>query len=443
LKEEIFKDCWEHQQESNGKKPYWNELFEKYQEFGYRTKEQLRSSFKREKKRRVQSGEIPDDRFSEKTSYEEGDNFINIVCASRRMLSKEDVLNEFNVDADIWEVERFRIKTSEGYRKDRQVEWSVVDGRVVHGEVNDTGKMLVVPLYHVEVRLIRKQNQFTPKTIDKFFESIEKKDFNAKRILPKQYSPSGLFPIIPIADLHFGLVATKEVEGEEYNVAIAEKYYYDIIAQSIDEIKDKDIKEIVFIIGNDFINSDNLQNTTTKGTPQDSEYSWFHLVDRAIEMLIVGINQLREVSNVRVIHVPSNHDRHTMYSIVKVVEQYFRNIDNVIIDNRPIYTKYIMVGQTIFGLTHDIPVKRALEVITTEAKELWSRANGAVWLLAHLHQAMQYQRIGVLEMYRLPAISGKSRWSSERHYVQADKRSQLFIVDEKNGITDVINIFVK
>ena len=59
----------------------------------------------------------------EENSYEQDDNFINIVCASRRMLNKDEVLKQFNVDMNIWEVERFRVKTSEGYRKDRSVEW--------------------------------------------------------------------------------------------------------------------------------------------------------------------------------------------------------------------------------------------------------------------------------------------------------------------------------
>lgn len=443
MKEEIFKDCWEHQKESGGKRPYWNDLFEKYKDRGYRTKEQLRSSYKREKKRRIQSGEIPDDRFSEKSSYEEGNDFINIVCASKRMLSKDDVIKEFNVNTDIWEVERFKVKTSEGYRKDRQVDWDVEDGRVTYGHVRDSGKMLIVPLYHIEVRFIKKQKQFTPENIDKFFKLIEKKNFKVPDIKSKQYSLNGIYPIVPIADLHFGLVAKKEVEGEDYNIEIAERYFYDIIQQSVLQLSNKHVKEIVFLIGNDFLNSDNLQNTTTRGTQQDSEYSWFNIVDKATEMLINAINHLRTVSNVRVVNVPSNHDRHTMYSVVKIVQQYFNGVEGVTFDNRPIYTKYIIVGKTLFGLTHDIVVKRALETITTEAKDLWSEANGAVWLLGHLHRAMQYERMGVLEIYRMPAISGRSRWASEKHYVQANKRSQIYLVDEENGITDVINIFVK
>jgi hypothetical protein len=33
----------------------------------------------------------------------------------------------------------------------------VTDGHVTQGDVEDTGKMLVVPLYHMELRLVRKE----------------------------------------------------------------------------------------------------------------------------------------------------------------------------------------------------------------------------------------------------------------------------------------------
>jgi hypothetical protein len=92
----------------------------------------------------------------EENSFEEDDQFINIVCASRRMLNKEEVLKQFHVNMDMWEVERYRVKTSEGYRKDRSVEWHVKNGLVESGDVSDSGKMLVVPLYHIEIRLVRK-----------------------------------------------------------------------------------------------------------------------------------------------------------------------------------------------------------------------------------------------------------------------------------------------
>lgn len=437
----IFQEIYKKSQESDGR-AYWNDLYEKYST-QYVSKEALRSAYKQEKRKRIDQGELPDPRFEEKTSYEEGDGFINIVCASRRMLSKEDIVKEFNIDLEKWEIERFRVKTSEGYRKDRKVEWDVENGKVSHGYVRDTGKMLIVPLYHVEVRLSRKKELFTIDSVDKLFQSLSTKTFPSHKSETKNYSRDGVYPIVPIFDLHLGLVATREIEGNDYNIELAEKYFYEIINQSKERLSNRKIKEIYFLVGNDFLNSDNLDRTTTKGTPQDTETSWFNLIDKAIELIVNGAKSLSELSVVNIVVIPSNHDRHSMYSIGKVVEQYFANSKDVHVDNSPVYAKYFLLGKTIVGLTHDIQIKRALEVMTTSAREMWSQANYAVWLLGHLHRAMQYERQGVLEIYRIPAVSGNSRWASEKHYVQPDRRSQLFIIDPEDGITDVMNIVVK
>ena len=36
------------------------------------------------------------------STYEEKNGFINIVCASPRVLSVEDILDQFNIDEDVW-----------------------------------------------------------------------------------------------------------------------------------------------------------------------------------------------------------------------------------------------------------------------------------------------------------------------------------------------------
>ncbi len=386
---------------------------------------------------------IKEEDFNEETStYTKTDNTIHIVCDSRRVMSQEDIISQFGVDLNEWEVKSFTVKTSEGYRKDRKVRWIVKNGEVVEGNVDDTGKMLIVPMYHVSLELIRRKT-ISEKNIDDIFERLKSKNLAPIRITSSQYDKNGFYAIIPIADLHLGLSSTAGVEGNEYNMELAEKYFYDVIAQAKGRLKGKRIKEIIFLVGNDFLNSDNLQNTTEHGTPQDTNTSWFYLIDKAVEMIIRGTNSLLEIAPVKVINVPSNHDRHSMYGVMKAVEQYFRTINNVIVDNRPIYTKYFMLGKNLFGVTHDIDVKRALDVITTDAKEFWSEATHVVWILGHLHRAMIYEQKGIMEVYRIPTVSGNSRWASEKHYVQSDKRTQFFIVDENDGILDVMNVIVK
>lgn len=158
MDESVFQDCLGEKDlaQSGHKKGFWIKLAKRH---GYRSAELVRNAFKYECRKRNIKFDRGETRREERTSFEQSDDFINIVCASPRMLTKEEVMRQFNVDENQWEVERFKVKTSEGYRKDRKVDWHVVDGRVTHGDVEDSGMMLVVPLYHIEVRLKRKTEQ--------------------------------------------------------------------------------------------------------------------------------------------------------------------------------------------------------------------------------------------------------------------------------------------
>ena len=61
----------------------------------------------------------------ETTNVEYGDDYINVVCASRRIRSQEDAIKEFGIDLNIWRVVKCRIGTHEGYRKDKVTDWHV------------------------------------------------------------------------------------------------------------------------------------------------------------------------------------------------------------------------------------------------------------------------------------------------------------------------------
>jgi hypothetical protein len=52
---------------------------------------------------------------------------------------------------------------------------------------------------------------------------------------------------------------------------------------------------------------------------------------------------------------------------------------------------------------------------------------------------MIYEKQGMLEIYRLPTVSGWSRWSNSMGYVQSDKRNKSFIIDSNMGIVDEMN----
>ncbi len=443
MKDEIFNACIAAQKESGGK-PFWNRLNEELK-YG-KTGEQLRNDVKREKKRRgyfdPNNENYQEPETNESSSYEQGDDFINIVCASKRILNKDDIIKQFNIDTNIWEIDRFKVKTSEGYRKDRSVEWHVKDGKVSEGDVSDSGKMLVVPLYHIQVSFKHKIKEWNTDNISQLFENLEKKDFSHISYTPRYVKNSRML-LYPIADLHLGLLSTKKTSGNDYNIEQALELCEKTTSQILSRIENQQYEKISLVLGNDFLNSDNLAGSTTKGTPQDNDSFWYEMTDAAVEIIIKTINSLLPYAPIDVYQVYSNHDEQSMYGVMRAVQFYFKEDKNVTFNISALPRTYFTFGKNLIGLSHDIPIKKSLELITTEAKDLWSNSEHMYWILAHLHQAMAYDKQGYLEIYRLPTISGWSRWTTKNGYVQTDKKTQCFVFDKETGITDIMNIVVK
>jgi len=277
----------------------------------------------------------------------------------------------------------------------------------------------------------------------KIFTNLKTDTSNKVNIKPLQYKQNGKLLVIPIADFHLNLLSDEFSTGNEYNMQIAEDIFFQVINDIIDRIEDKPFEKVLFAVGNDFINSDNLSGTTTRGTPQDNAESWFKAVNKATELIIRATDMLTYIAPVDVVLVPSNHDLHTMFGVIQTVKAWYRNDDNVNIDDSPLPRKYYKFGKILVSLSHDIKVKDALQIITTEAKNMWSNCEHIILMLAHLHQAMVYEKQGYLEVFRLPTVSGFSRWSNDKGYIQTEKKNQSFIIDKELGITDILNTVIR
>ncbi len=278
--------------------------------------------------------------------------------------------------------------------------------------------------------------------VRKLFTKI-KTEYKNKVTSPKMYEENGDVLVVAIADLHYGLLSSSYSTGNDYNLDIAEELFYYTLNDIIGRVKNKRFEKVLFIAGNDFVNFDSSSGCTTAGTPQDMASDWFDTVVKATQLIINGIDMLSEIAPVDVQYITSNHDLHTMFGIIQSIKAWYRNNDNVCItDDSPIPRKYYKIGKTLLCLTHDIKIRDALKIITTEAKDLWSESEHMICLLAHKHQAMQYEKQGYLEIYRLPTISGLSMWSVGKGFVQAEKKNQSFIINNKLGITDIINTII-
>lgn len=300
----------------------------------------------------------------------------------------------------------------------------------------------VMTLYSSKITVKpRTEYLWNKEDIDKIFDSLKSNNKNSKKIIPKQYENNGKILVLPIADFHFGLLSDVYSNGNDYNIEIAEELFMQVIEDVIENNKGKKYEKIVFVTGNDTTNSDNVNSTTTHGTPQQDSAMWFTVVDRLTNLLVKGIGLLGEEIKVPidVVYVPSNHDLHTMYGIVQTLKAWYREDTNITVDTSPLPRKYYQYGKNILAFSHDVKVKDALKIVSTEAKDMWSDSKRVIFMLAHLHQSMEYEKQGMVEILRLPTISGYSRWSNTKGYVQTERKNQAFVLDYNKGIIGIQN----
>jgi hypothetical protein len=254
--------------------------------------------------------------------------------------------------------------------------------------------------------------------------------------IDRSYDSGDKLLFVRLADFHYNLKAERFTTGNEYNVKIAEDGFKRIISEVYDSYKDSDIDRVLFTIGDDFINADNIQGTTTRGTPQSNDLDWESALIRATELIKDGILTLSDIAPVDVMNIQSNHDQHTMFGLTEILKATYKDVSCITVINKPQPNNFYKYGDNLLWLAHDTDVKRALQTLTEQASDYFGHCKNFMCFLAHYHQAIEYGKHGILEIMRMPTASGWSRWSNSNNYRNTEKRTDIYLIDRQKGITD-------
>ena len=273
--------------------------------------------------------------------------------------------------------------------------------------------------------------------IEEFFNNLDRK--YSIPTIKKNYSylQGDKLLLIDIADLHMNLQSSMFTTGNEYNCDIAEQLFFYVIEDILTRTQCYDFEEIVFIVGGDMLNGDNLSGATTKGAPQNNDIHYYDAYERLCAMTIKAIDLLKEKCKVNVIYVMGNHDELTGFKLAKYIDAWFRNDDMVYVDYQPLARKYKLYGNTLFCFAHDGKVQKLPAIIADEARKYWSQAETVEVFLQHLHTEQVLLEDNNIRIQRLPTISGRSKWSSDKGY-SSKRQCKSFVFDVNDGLTDVL-----
>ncbi len=359
---------------------------------------------------------------SEAEKYTFTENTGEIFLPKTTIHTLEELLEYCKVDLSIWEVERFVVNKWEmgyatGPKTDREAKSK--------------------ELYQVKATLVKRKEIVDARDeIERLKKEFKKDAPYRKRVYPKLDVLSGNMLEINVPDAHFGKMAwSKETGDRNYDTPIAAATFLRAVANLTEMAKGFNIEKILFVVGNDLLNSDDEQGRTTKGTfvSTDGRYQkTFITVRKTITEAIKGLS---EIAPVEVVMVSGNHDNLGVWHLGDSLECLFANDANVTVRNEPTQRKYVRFGDVLLMLTHGDKGKREdypLLMATERSKDFGETKYREIHT-GHIHQTKLQEWHGI-RVRILPSLSPPDAWHSENGFTGQQRNAEAYVWNKSHGL---------
>lgn len=236
---------------------------------------------------------------------------------------------------------------------------------------------------------------------------------------------------VNIADFH---LAKKTLEGD--TIQDKKNHYIKIVKELTDNVlKVYNIRKIVFPISNDFFHTDNIQNQTTAGTPQDVLVEYDNEYEEGFDLLIHTIGYLRTLCDeVEVVLVQGNHDRTKSFYLAHALDIFFKYDAHINFQREHSTTKSVVLGCTFIGYHHgnckidDLPLlfatgKDSIEFGKASYREVHTGDK-------HFYMAKEFKGVRIQQVC---SLSGTDRWHQDNNYVHNVRAGLLFVYHPTKG----------
>lgn len=314
-------------------------------------------------------------------------------------------------------------------------EWELVSARNNIWNTNDKDNGIQT-LYSSKITVKPKAKDFSIENIKEFFTDLSK-HYQSPRHIPLRYKEGGKLLEIHVDDLHLGKLCWI---GDTYNEEIAEERFFYIINDVLSRTEDYELERIAFIWSNDFFHFDGLSKTTTGGTPQDTNLMYQQMFKLGVNMLVKAIDLLSQYAPVDTMYIGANHDKVTSYFATEYLFAWFRDNENVIVDNHPRTRKYYEYGKSLIQFSHGHSEKKRLgQTMQVDMREAWGRTYYHEVHAGHIHSSkMTTEENGVI-IRHLGSPTGTDVWHDESGYVGAVKKAEHFLWDKEKGLEMIIH----
>lgn len=348
------------------------------------------------------------------------DDTWDISLPKTRIHTLPELLEYCKVDLGIWEVERFLVN-----------KWEM-------GAKNANDELVFEPLFQVKATLVKRKEIVDARAEIERLKDAAKK--SARLPVPIIHGAksrrSGNMLEVNIPDAHFGKMAWgKETLGRSYDTPIAAQTFLRALETLIDRSEGFSFQQVLFVVGNDLLNSDDEMGRTTKGTfvSTDGRYQKTFVTVR--ETITTAIERLRKLAPVKVVMVSGNHDELGVWHLGDSLECYFAKYDDVEVDNSPAQRKYHRHGNVLLCLTHGDKGKREDYplLIATERSKDFGETKFREIHTGHIHQTKLQEWHGV-RVRILPSLSPPDAWHAENGFTGQQRNAEAYVWNDVEGL---------
>jgi len=279
---------------------------------------------------------------------------------------------------------------------------------------------------------LKQAKDYSPEDFAKFLQNYKPNNIS---ITKENYSIEKDYVNVEISLSDFHL-AKRTVDGDNSPEGRALRYFN--VAQSlINKVRaNYDVNTVVLPISNDYFHTDNYQNQTTQGTPQDTIMDYSSEYELGFAILVDTINMLRQNANhVVVVLVQGNHDRTKSFYLAHALDVYFKeNIDVDFIREHSVI-KGITLGNTFIGWHHGNCKIEDLPLLFATHPQYSQSFGNAKYREVHTGDKHHYmaKEVKGVRIQQMPSLSGTDRWHLDNNYVHSVRAALALVYDDEHG----------
>lgn len=347
-----------------------------------------------------------------------GDDCTIVKVTAEPVRTLADLIRVCEIDTDSWEIERWVAN-----------KWEM-------GYTDAQSEAHVRPLFQIKAWLKRKRHTLAVREELADLVATAKARIPARVSRLKARAASGYMLELAIPDLHIGKLAWATETGEaNYDSTIAERVFLEALDTLLARTRSYPFEQIVFPVGNDLLNADNLQGTTTRGTPQSTDTRYQKSFALARRLMTTAIDRLRSLAPVYVLMVPGNHDTLTTWHLGDSLSCFFHQTSDVVIDNEPRHRKYHQFGKVMLMFTHGDKGKRPNYplVMATEEPQMFGSTIHREAHTGHLHQ-LRVEELHGVKVRISPALCPADAWHAEQMFTGNARAAEAFVWHRDEGM---------